>query len=26
VENDPAKAAQIVHEMIHSSDSEKQIA
>ena len=26
VENNPAKAAQVLHEMIHSSESEKQIA
>ncbi|MEI8345897.1 MAG: flagellar basal-body MS-ring/collar protein FliF, partial [Pseudomonadota bacterium] len=26
VENDPSKAAQIIHEMIHSADSDKQIA
>ena len=26
VENNPGKAAQIIHEMIHSSESDKQIA
>ena len=26
VENDPAKAAQIIHELIHSTESNKEIA